>query len=162
MNTIRVGQGYDTHRLVPDRPLILGGVKVDYPLGLYGHSDADVLLHAIIDAILGALGLGDIGEWFPDTDPAYKDVDSAVLLKDTIHEMHKRGYTIGNLDCTIFAEKPKLKEYKPLIRASLHEMMNIPQDIINVKAKTGEGVDAVGRGEAMNASATVLIIRTDS
>ena len=156
---MRVGQGYDRHRLGPDRALLLGGVQVDYSQGLIGHSDADVLLHAVTDALLGATGLGDIGEWFPDTDPQYKNADSRKLLVLTLKEVVQRGWQIQNLDCTIFAEKPKLKAYKPRIRQSLAELLEISEELINVKAKTGEGVDAVGRSEAMEASATVLLMR---
>lgn len=157
--TYRIGQGYDTHRLGPDRKLILGGVEIPHPTGLIGHSDADVLLHAITDALLGATGMGDIGEWFPDTDPEFKDSDSKVLLAKAYAEVQKRGWSIVNLDCTIFAERPKLKAYKPLIKQVLSELLHIDPELINVKAKTGEKVDAVGREEAIQASATVLLQR---
>lgn len=153
----RVGIGHDTHRLGADRPLWLGGVEIPFSSGLVGHSDADVLLHAITDAILGALGKGDIGEWFPDTDPKYKDSDSKELLRIVVQEAMPPGGAILNADCIIFAQQPKLSAYKTTIRDSVAELLAIPPERVNIKAKTGEHVGPVGRGEAMQAQAVVLI-----
>ncbi len=155
----RVGLGHDTHRLAPDRPLILGGVPIKHPLGLVGHSDADVLLHAITDALLGAAGLGDIGEHFPDTDPQYAGVDSAKLLTAALTLVQGLGWTISNLDCTIHAQAPKLAPHKRAIRRRLAELLQIPVDSVNVKAKTGERVGPVGREEALSADAVLLLTR---
>jgi 2-C-methyl-D-erythritol 2,4-cyclodiphosphate synthase len=148
---MQVGIGYDLHRLVPDRKLFLGGVVVEYELGLYGHSDADVVLHAVIDSLLGACSLGDIGDLFPDTDPAYKDIDSTKLLAKVLTLMAEHGFSIVHVDVIIHAEKPKLKNHKPIIRARLAELMDLSLDQVNVKAKTNEKLDAVGRGEAIAA-----------
>ncbi len=156
---VRVGLGHDRHRLCPGRPLILGGVRIEHELGLEGHSDADVLLHAITDALLGALGLGDIGEWFPNTDPQWQGADSVIFLQAATQEIRNRGWKIGNLDCTIHAERPKLSPLKPAIRARLAELLAIAEDRINVKAKTGERVGPVGRQEAIDADAVVLLTR---
>lgn len=157
---VRVGLGHDRHRLCPGRPLILGGVRIEHELGLEGHSDADVLLHAITDALLGALGLGDIGEWFPNTDPQWQGSDSVIFLRAATQEIRNRGWEIGNLDCTIHAERPKLSPLKPSIRARLSELLAIAEDRINVKAKTGEGVGPVGLQEAIDADAVVLLTRS--
>lgn len=156
----RVGIGHDTHRLAPERKLVLGGVAIDHPVGLLGHSDADVLLHALTDALLGAAGLGDIGEHFPDTDPAYAGADSATLLTNTLELVQQRNWDVVNVDCTIHAQRPKLSTYKQQIRDNLALLLHIPQDAVNVKAKTGEGVGPVGRSEAMTADAVVLLART--
>lgn len=153
----RIGHGTDTHLLVENRPLILGGVTVPHTHGLDGHSDADVLLHAVTDALLGAAGLGDIGELFPNTDPQWKDADSQVFVIEAVKAVRELGYTITNLDCTIHAEQPKLSPYKPAIKARLAELLAIDAGQINVKAKTGEGVGPVGRGEAINADSIVLL-----
>lgn len=158
----RVGMGHDTHRLVPERPLILGGVKIEHPLGLFGHSDADVLLHAVVDALLGAVGLGDIGEHFPDTDPAYENVNSQILLEQAQKIVADQGWQIVNLDCTIHAQRPKLAAYKPLIRNRLAELLRVSPDRVNVKAKTGERVGPIGREEAMSADAVVLLMNTSA
>jgi 2-C-methyl-D-erythritol 2,4-cyclodiphosphate synthase len=155
----RVGLGHDRHRLVAGRPLILGGVQIESPVGLDGHSDADVLLHAITDAILGALGLGDIGEWFPNTDPQWAHADSAIFVQAAIAEARRRGWNIGNLDCTVHAERPKLSPHKPTIAARIAELLGIAAEQVNVKAKTGERVGPIGRGEAMDADAIVLLVR---
>lgn len=157
---VRVGLGHDRHRLCPGRPLILGGVLIEHELGLDGHSDADVLLHAITDALLGALGLGDIGELFPNTDPRWQGADSVIFLQTATHEIRSRGWEIGNLDCTIHAERPKLSPLKPAIRARLAELLAVAEDRINVKAKTGERVGPVGRQEAIDADAVVLLARS--
>lgn len=154
----RIGEGHDTHRTTPGRPLILGGVFIeDADFGLHGHSDADVLLHAVTDALLGAAGLGDIGEWFPNTDSQWKDADSAALLTQILTIIQNRGWRICNLDCTIHAERPRLSRWKPVIRNRLAELLNTDPDCINVKAKSGEAVGPVGRGESLSADAVVLL-----
>jgi len=160
-STIRVGLGQDTHRLIAGRPLILGGVSIPSDKGLDGHSDADVLLHAITDAILGAAGLGDIGEWFPNTDPKWQDADSDIFVEEAVRAVSERGWSITNLDCTICAEQPKLTPHKPAIRKRLAELLSLDETCINVKAKSGERVGPVGRGEAMTAEAIVLLVRKD-
>jgi 2-C-methyl-D-erythritol 2,4-cyclodiphosphate synthase len=155
----RIGLGHDRHRLVENRPLILGGVTIPYDRGLDGHSDADVLLHALTDALLGALALGDIGEWFPNTDPQWKNADSTVFLQGAFQEVTRRGWQIANLDCTIHAEQPKLSRYKPQITAKIAELLSLTIEQVNVKAKTGEHVGPIGRGEAIDADVIVLLIR---
>lgn len=155
--SFRIGQGYDLHRLVEGRDLILGGVKIDYEKGLLGHSDADVLLHAITDALLGASGLGDIGRHFPDTDPAFKGADSKVLLSEAVALVVKAGWVIVNVDCTIVVQAPKLAPYMPQIRESVAKAIGVDLQRVNVKAKTNEGCDAVGRKEAIEAHAVVLL-----
>jgi 2-C-methyl-D-erythritol 2,4-cyclodiphosphate synthase len=156
---MRTGLGYDIHRLVAGRKLVLGGVKIDYELGLLGHSDGDVVLHAVIDSLLGACGLGDIGELFPDTDPAYKDADSAKLFAEVLTRVANAGFAIEYVDVIIHAEKPKLKKHKPVIRQRLAELMGVSLDQVNIKAKTNEGLDAVGHGEAI-ASWAAATVRT--
>lgn len=158
-SAFRVGLGHDTHRLLAGRPLILGGICIDHPVGLDGHSDADVLLHAVTDALLGAAGLGDIGELFPDTDPQFLGADSARFLEEALARVRQNGWQPVNLDCTIHAQRPKLSQYKPAIKQRLAELLQIPADAVNVKAKTGERVGPVGREEAMCADAVVLIQR---
>lgn len=153
----RVGLGHDRHRLVAGRPLILGGVTIPYELGLDGHSDADVLLHAVTDALLGAVGAGDIGELFPNTDPQWANADSTVFLAAALAEVERRGYAVGNVDCTIHAERPKLSPYKDSIACRLADVLGIPRDQVNIKAKTGEKVGPIGRGEAIDADAIVLV-----
>jgi 2-C-methyl-D-erythritol 2,4-cyclodiphosphate synthase len=155
----RIGLGHDTHRLVPNRPLVLGGVAIAFDRGLLGHSDADILLHAVTDALLGAAGLGDIGEAFPDTDAAYAGIDSAVLLSRALERVAAAGWRIVNLDCTVFAQRPKLAPHKPVIRRRLAELLGLAVEAINVKAKTGEQVGPIGREEAMSADAVVLLER---
>lgn len=155
--SFRIGQGYDLHRLVEGRDLILGGVKIDYEKGLLGHSDADVLLHAITDALLGAAGLGDIGRHFPDTDPAFKGADSRLLLSEAVALVVKAGWVIVNVDSTIVAQAPKLAPYMPEIRESVAKAIGVDLQRVNVKAKTNEGCDAVGRKEAIEAHAVVLL-----
>lgn len=155
----RIGLGHDTHRLAPNRALILGGVTIDHPLGLLGHSDADIVLHAITDALLGAAGLGDIGDAFSDTDPANKDLDSAIFLTKSLEKVQAAGWRVVNLDCTIFAQKPKLAPHKPAIRGRIAALLGIPVEAVNVKAKTGEYVGPIGREEAMSADAIVLLER---
>ncbi len=157
MTPFRIGFGYDTHRLVPDRKLILGGVEIAWEKGLLGHSDADVLLHAIADALLGALNLRDIGFHFPDTDPRYKGADSKVLLRDAYALVKAKGYRLGNLDCTIIAEKPKLNPHVPAMQAIIADLLDTGTDAISIKATTHEQTDAVGRGESMIVHAVVLV-----
>lgn len=154
---MRVGIGHDTHRLVEGRPLILGGVRIDHPRGLYGHSDADVVLHAVTDALLGAAGLGDIGDAFPDTDPAYKDCDSAVFLQQTLARLNQRGFRIVNVDVTLFAQEPKLGPVKGQIRERLAQLLDVAIEDVNIKAKTGEKVGHIGRAEAIGCQAVALI-----
>jgi 2-C-methyl-D-erythritol 2,4-cyclodiphosphate synthase len=156
----RVGLGHDRHRLVTGRPLVLGGVAIDFELGLDGHSDADVLLHAITDGILGAAGLGDIGEWFPNSDPQWAGADSARFITAAVSAVNERGWNIVNVDCTIHAERPKLSAYKRIIAGRIASLTGIPEDRVNVKAKTGEKVGPIGRQEAMDADAVVLLMRT--
>lgn len=154
---MRVGLGHDTHRLVVGRPLILGGVRIPYEKGLQGHSDADVVLHAVADALLGAAALGDIGEHFPDNDPAWKDADSGRLLADVMAMLAEARWAPVNLDVTIHAEAPKLGPHKAEIRASLARRLGLEEDAVNVKAKTGEHVGPIGRGEAISVDAIVLV-----
>ncbi len=154
---LRIGLGEDSHRLVLARPLILGGVRIPYDYGLAGHSDADVVLHAIADALLGAAGLGDIGELFPDKDPAYKDVDSTSLLQDVLQRVQDAGWRPVNVDLVIHAQRPHLSEYKPKIQERVADLLGIPPTAVGVKAKTGEGVGAVGRGEVIRCHAVVLL-----
>ena len=156
---MRVGIGYDVHRLVSNRKLILGGVEVSYHLGLLGHSDADVLTHAIIDAILGAAALGDIGTHFPDTDARYEGIDSLVLLRDIVAEVRRQGYQIENIDSTVIAQRPKLAPYISDIRARLAETLDIAVAQINVKATTAEELGVVGEGKAIVAHAIACLSR---
>jgi 2-C-methyl-D-erythritol 2,4-cyclodiphosphate synthase len=154
---MRVGIGHDTHRLVTGRPLLLGGVPVEHARGLAGHSDADVVLHAVTDALLGAAGLGDIGDAYPDTDPAYRDRDSAFFVQDTLTRLNRAGWRVVNLDVIVFAQEPKLGPVKAAIRRRLAELLGLGPDAVNVKAKTGEGVGAIGRAEAISCQAVALI-----
>jgi 2-C-methyl-D-erythritol 2,4-cyclodiphosphate synthase len=154
----RIGFGYDTHRLVEGRPLILGGVQIPHDSGLLGHSDADVLIHAIMDAVIGALGRGDIGRYFPDSDPAYKDADSILLLKEVIGFADDDGYRIGNLDATIVAEKPKLAPHLGAMKTRLASVFHMSEHSLNIKATTSEGMGFIGRREGMAAYAVVLLI----
>jgi 2-C-methyl-D-erythritol 2,4-cyclodiphosphate synthase len=155
---LRVGLGYDVHRLVSGRKLILGGVDIPFEKELLGHSDADVLIHAICDAILGALGLGDIGRHFPDSDPAYKGISSLVLLGRVVTLMQQQHYAIGNVDAVIIAEKPKISPYVEQMRAHLAEVLQTPANHINIKATTTEGLGFTGRGEGIAAQAIVSLI----
>lgn len=159
---IRVGKGYDVHQLVEGRPLILGGVEIPHSKGLLGHSDADVLAHAISDALLGAANLGDIGRHFPDTDPAFKGADSIVLLQKVVEFLKKEGYGIGNVDATVMAERPKLASYIPVMQERLAVAMGIEIDQINIKATTTEKLGFVGREEGFAAEAIVLIEKNNS
>ena len=153
----RIGQGFDLHRTKEGRRMILGGVEIPSSFGLDGHSDADALLHAITDAFLGALALGDIGSWFPDSDMAYKDADSALLLKTVLADPRFSSWRIVNLDCTIFAEKPKIGPHREAIRSSLAAIIGCDVEQISVKAKTNEKQDAIGAGLAIAASAILLL-----
>jgi 2-C-methyl-D-erythritol 2,4-cyclodiphosphate synthase len=154
---LRVGIGHDTHRVGSGGPLRLGGLDIPWDRSLIGHSDADVLLHAITDAILGAAALGDIGELFPDTDPANKNRDSADMLARAYGAAVMAGWRIVNVDCIVMAQRPKLSEYKAALRAKIASILGIHGDAVGLKAKTGEGVDAVGREEAIQAQAVVLL-----
>jgi 2-C-methyl-D-erythritol 2,4-cyclodiphosphate synthase len=155
--TVRVGIGYDSHRLATGRPLVLGGVRIAHSQGLVGHSDADVVLHALTDALLGAAGWGDIGDAYPDTDPEYKGADSSLFVGQTLARLRQAGWTVVNVDVNVIAEKPKLGPAKLAIRRSLAALLALDLDNVNVKAKTGEGVGAIGRGEAIACQAVVLI-----
>lgn len=154
---MRIGHGYDVHRLVPGRKLILGGVEVPYELGLLGHSDADVLTHAVMDALLGAAALGDIGQLFPDNDPAYEGADSLLLLKRVAELLAQKGCAIGNVDATVLAQRPKLAPYIPAMRKALAEAMGVPLARVSVKATTEEGLGFTGAGEGIAAHAVVLL-----
>jgi 2-C-methyl-D-erythritol 2,4-cyclodiphosphate synthase len=153
----RIGIGYDLHRLAPSTPLILGGIHIPHEKGLIGHSDADVLSHAITDALLGACGLGNIGEMFPDTDARYKGISSLTLLRKTADSIRKKGYEIGNIDSNILAEKPKLLPYFPEMQSKIAEMLGIRPDSVHVKAKTMEHLGIVGAEEAIAAEAVALV-----
>ena len=155
---MRIGNGYDVHRLVENRKLILGGVEIPYEKGLLGHSDADVLLHAVMDALLGAAALGDIGKHFPDTDPAYKGISSVKLLLHVTELLKQNGYSIGNIDATIIAQKPKMAPHIAQMRKNMAEAMQIPEDCLNIKATTEEGLGFTGRGEGIAAQAICLLI----
>ncbi|MBQ3135552.1 MAG: 2-C-methyl-D-erythritol 2,4-cyclodiphosphate synthase [Oscillospiraceae bacterium] len=154
---IRIGHGYDVHRLVEGRNLILGGVLVPYEFGLLGHSDADVLTHAVMDALLGAAALGDIGKHFPDTDPAYKGADSLKLLDHVMRLLEDKGWTVGNVDATIVAQKPKLAAYLPEMKTNLAQHMNVDPEQVNVKATTEEKLGFTGTGEGMAVHAVALL-----
>ncbi|MEO7160275.1 MAG: 2-C-methyl-D-erythritol 2,4-cyclodiphosphate synthase [Polaromonas sp.] len=153
----RIGEGCDTHALVPGRKLILGGVEIAHTLGLLGHSDADVLLHAIIDALLGAAGLGDIGSHFPDTDARFKGADSVALLRETGRLLAERGHRIGNIDSTVVAQAPRLAPHIQAMRVRIAAALGLPEDRVNVKAKTAEKLGPVGQGLSLEARAVVLL-----
>ena len=154
---MRVGIGHDTHRLGEGRALILGGVRIDHPLGLIGHSDADVVMHALADALLGAAGLGDIGEFYPDTDPRWKGLDGGALLADVVGRVARAGWQAVNCDVIIHAQEPKLNAYKPAMRENLARFLGLNPSEVNIKAKTGEQVGPIGRGEAFACEAVVLL-----
>jgi len=153
------GIGYDLHRTSPDRRLVLGGVTIAGPVGLLGHSDADVVIHALCDALLGAAALGDIGELFPDDDPTYRDADSREFLREVLARLTAAGFRVSNVDVVIHAEQPKLRDHKPRIRASLAELLSLSPEAVGVKATTNEGLDAVGRGEAIACWAVATLER---
>ncbi len=158
---IRIGHGYDVHKLVEGRDLILGGVKIPHTLGLLGHSDADVLLHAISDSLLGALALGDIGKHFPDTDPRYKGADSLELLRHVVKLIQEHGYTVGNLDAVILAQKPKLAPHIVQMRENIAAVCEIPVDRVSVKATTEERLGFTGREEGISAHCVTLLMKKD-
>jgi 2-C-methyl-D-erythritol 2,4-cyclodiphosphate synthase len=157
INDIRIGFGYDVHQFAADRPLIIGGVEIPYEMGLLGHSDADVLLHAINDALLGALALGDIGTHFPDTDAKWKGVDSKILLSASFGMIKARGFQVVNVDSTIVAERPKMKDHIPAMQQIIAGVLKIDADRVSVKATTSEKMGFVGRGEGIAAMATILL-----
>ena len=154
---MRVGSGYDVHRLVPDRRLVLGGIVIPFGKGLLGHSDADVLIHAVIDALLGAAALGDIGYHFSDTDPEYKDISSLKLLSLTCRMVQEQKYIVTNIDCTVFAQVPKLNPYRNAMKQKIAEALNIQSNQINIKFTTTEGLGEIGKGEGIGAMCTVLL-----
>jgi 2-C-methyl-D-erythritol 2,4-cyclodiphosphate synthase len=156
---MRVGIGHDTHRLAEGRPLILGGLRVEHGRGLVGHSDADVVLHALTDALLGAAGLGDIGDAYPDTDPAWRGADSALFLRETLARLNRDGWRVVNVDVIVFAQEPKLGPLKGKLRDNLARLLGVAAGDVNVKAKTGEKVGHIGRAEAIACQAVVLIDR---
>ena len=159
MSDVRAGLGWDTHRIAPDRPLILGGVTIPADFGLEGHSDADILSHAITDALLGALALGDIGMHFPDTDPRWKGADSLVFLRHARDLTAQHGYRIANVDSTVILERPKLKDYRQAIRSRLAVTLGLTVDQVSVKFKTAEKVGPVGEGRSAEAQAVVLLVK---
>lgn len=159
---MRVGQGFDVHTFAEDRPLIIGGITIPYEKGLTGHSDADVLLHTVADACLGAIGEGDIGRHFPDTDMAYKDLDSARLLAEVWAMVKERGYQLVNVDCTIMAQLPKMAPYTDSMKERIAELLEADVSQVNVKATTTERLGFVGRGEGIAAQAAILISKTES
>lgn len=157
--SIRIGHGYDVHKLVENRKLFLGGVEIPNELGLLGHSDADVLLHAICDALLGAAALGDIGKHFPDNDNSFKDIDSKILLKRTVDLIAEKGYKVGNIDATVVAQEPKLKPYIEKMVETIAELCGVETDAVNIKATTEEKLGFTGRKEGISAHAVTLIER---
>ena len=159
MNAIRIGEGWDIHALVEGRKLILGGVDIPHHKGLLGHSDADALLHAITDALLGAAAMGDIGSHFPDTDAQFKGADSAVLLREVARRVRAKGYAIGNVDSTVIAQAPKLAPYIAAMRESIAHALSLDVDLVNVKAKTAEKMGPVGEGMAIEARAVALLFK---
>jgi len=156
---IRIGNGYDIHKLVSNRPLILGGLEIPHSMGLLGHSDADVLTHAIMDALLGALGMGDIGHYFPPSDPQWKGADSMILMEQVIKIVRSQGWQIGNIDSTVVAEQPKLKPHLKSMRTTVAKVLNIDIEQISIKATTNEKLGPVGREEGICAYAVVLLIK---
>lgn len=159
MSVPRIGQGYDVHRLADGRALVLGGVTVPWEKGLLGHSDADVLLHALMDALLGAAALGDIGRWFPDTDLQYRGADSRMLLRRVRQILAENGFSIGNVDMTLVAQKPKIAPYIPQMRANIAEDLRLPADAVSVKATTEERLGFTGDGSGMAAQAVALVFK---
>ncbi|GAA5182966.1 2-C-methyl-D-erythritol 2,4-cyclodiphosphate synthase [Niveibacterium umoris] len=157
----RIGQGFDVHALVPGRKLIIGGVDIPFDRGLLGHSDADVLLHAITDAVLGAAGLGDIGRHFPDTDERYAGADSRVLLREAVKAVHGAGWSVGNVDATIIAQAPKVLPYVPAMAANIAADLSIDVESVNLKGKTTERLGFTGRGEGIAAEAVALLVRRE-
>ena len=158
--TIRTGHGFDLHQLVEGRKLILGGVEIPHPLGLLGHSDADCLIHALADSILGGLALPDIGHHFPDDDPANQNLDSSVILQEVVSLCHEKGYCVGNVDLTLIAQRPKLAPHLAEMRKNLSGLLQIPEDCIGIKATTHEGIGSLGREEGIAAHAVCLLFKT--
>lgn len=156
---LRIGQGFDLHKLVENRKLIIGGIEIEHSKGLLGHSDADVLIHSIIDSLFGALALGDIGTHFPDNDPKYKNIDSRILLKEAVKLVKEKGYRINNLDNTILAQEPKMKPHIPLMQKRLAELMGIEENQISIKAKTMEEQDSIGERKAIATQSVVLLVK---
>ena len=159
LSGIRTGIGYDIHPLVKGRPLIIGGVEIPYPKGLAGHSDADVLIHAVGDALLGAAGEGDLGRHFPDTDPQYKDISSLRLLEKVRDRLQAGGFVILNIDTVVIAQAPRLIPYMDQIRARIAKTIGLPEEAVNIKAKTAEGLDSIGRGESIAAQAVCILLK---
>jgi 2-C-methyl-D-erythritol 2,4-cyclodiphosphate synthase len=159
---VRAGFGYDSHRLVEGRPFMLGGIQIPFEKGCLGHSDADVLLHAITDAILGAAAMGDIGMHFPDTDPAWKDADSGLLLKHVVGLVRQKGWTVGNMDCTVVLEQPKLRPHVDPMRAAIAALLEVGVEAVSVKASTNEKMGFTGRGEGVCAYAVVLLEQAEA
>jgi 2-C-methyl-D-erythritol 2,4-cyclodiphosphate synthase len=157
--TVRVGFGYDVHRLAEGRELWLGGVRIQHSVGALGHSDADVLLHAVCDALLGAVALGDIGQHFPDTDATWKGADSKVLLKAVVNLLNERGWSVGNVDCTLVLERPKIMPHVPAMRAAMAPLLKVEEDAVSIKATTNERMGFVGREEGVCAYAVALVQR---
>lgn len=157
----RIGQGFDAHQLVEGRPLIIGGITIPYEKGLLGHSDADVLLHTVADAVLGAIGAGDIGKHFPDTDPEFKDADSAKLLEHVWNLVKQEGYKLGNIDCTIIAQSPKMAPYIEAMRERIAQLLEATVEQVNVKATTTEKLGFTGRKEGIAAQAVVLLVKSN-
>ena len=155
----RIGEGWDVHALVPGRPLVIGGVTIPHPVGLLGHSDADVLLHALTDAVLGAAGLGDIGSHFPDTDAAFYGADSVRLLAEAVRRVREAGWQVGNVDCTVIAQAPRLAPHREAMRSAIALAIGIDVERVNVKAKTAEKLGPVGQGQSIEARAVALIYR---
>ena len=155
----RIGEGWDVHALVPGRPLVIGGITIPHPVGLLGHSDADVLLHALTDAVLGAAGLGDIGSHFPDTDAAFYGADSARLLAEAVRRVREAGWQLGNVDCTVIAQAPRLAPHREAMRSAIALAIGIDVERVNVKAKTAEKLGPVGQGQSIEARAVALIYR---
>lgn len=162
MLAMRIGEGWDIHALVPGRDLVLGGVTIPHTVGLLGHSDADALLHAITDALVGAAGLGDIGTHFPDTDARFRGANSAVLLTEAMRRVAELGWQVNNVDSTVIAQAPKLAPHIPAMRASIARALGVDESQVNVKAKTAEKMGPVGQGAAMEARAVVLLVRADT
>jgi len=158
--TIRTGHGFDLHQLVEGRKLILGGVEIPHPLGLLGHSDADCLIHALADSILGGLALPDIGHHFPDDDPANQNLDSSIILQKVVSLCHEKGYCVGNVDLTLIAQRPKLAPHLAGMRKNLSGLLQIPEDCIGIKATTHEGIGSLGREEGIAAHAVCLLFKT--
>ncbi|AQK73539.1 2-C-methyl-D-erythritol 2,4-cyclodiphosphate synthase, chloroplastic-like [Zea mays] len=155
----RVGHGFDLHRLEPDLPLIIGGINIPHDRGCEAHSDGDVLLHCVVDAILGALGLPDIGQIFPDSDPRWKGADSSVFMREAVKLMHEAGYELGNLDATLILQKPKISPFKETIRSNLCDLLGADPSVVNLKAKTHEKVDSLGENRSIAAHTVVLLMR---